>query len=91
MTVRASEQRHPDVDVCSGRQGYDSDRGGARRSVHTSSLVAHDASCMCERAELHEVAVTRETVCNTVVPQYTPHADYPLVSLLESRVKLNRS
>ena len=40
MTVRASEQRHPDV--CSGRQGYDSDRGGARRSVHTSSLVAHE-------------------------------------------------
>ena len=40
MTVRASEQRHPDV--CSGRQGYDSDRGGARRSVHTSSLVEHE-------------------------------------------------
>ena len=40
MTVRASEQRRPDV--CSGRQGYDSDRGGARRSVHTSSLVAHE-------------------------------------------------
>ena len=40
MTVRASEQRHPDV--CSGRQGYDSDRGSARRSVHTSSLVEHE-------------------------------------------------
>ena len=67
MTVRASELRHPVV--CCGRHGFVSVRGGARRCVLSSSLVALDASCMCERAELHEVAVTRESVCNTVVPK----------------------